>query len=77
MLKTVFLYEDMLNNKITIVNSMAQVSILSGVNYRTLQRKMNKLTRYYDPSGKFRVEKTEFIKDKREKNRNPNLRSKY
>jgi hypothetical protein len=71
--KEVFIYEKLSGaNPLVAVKSVVQLSELTGIPYRTMQRKMRGDT-YYDPGGKFKVMRLTVISDGRKNNRNPNL----
>jgi hypothetical protein len=59
-----------------VVESLVQLSGLTDMNYRTLQRRM-KDGFYMHPQGKFTIFKLEYRRDGRTKNGDPDIKDKY
>jgi hypothetical protein len=60
-----------------IVSSMRQLSELSGLSYRTVQRIFKKGRVYFDPDGRFSLKRYDYVSDKRISNGNiENLKTK-
>ena len=69
MTKTVYFYENLKERTSVVGMSLVQMSELTGVGYRTLQRHFSKRSMYGDSGCEFRVVKTEFVQDGRKNNR--------
>lgn len=77
MTKHVYVYLRDADNYGSAVESMVQLVELTGMNYRTIQRKMEKADFFLHPSGKFRIYKVEYIRDARTGNGDVNINKKY
>ena len=71
--KHVYVYEDLVTGDRVVVTSIMQLSGLSGISYRSAQRKIESGL-YCDPYGKFRFWRSNYIQDRRSNNHNPNFK---
>jgi len=67
----VYLFEDLIKRESQVLESMTQLEGLTGMGYRTIQRRFSEGDVYYSPKGLFRIEKKNVIKDDRKNNHNP------
>ena len=70
----IYLFEDLKTNSVSSFESLKQLEDVSGLSYRTLQRRMGKSDVYYNTEGLYKISKLVLERDDRRNNRgNPNL----
>jgi len=65
--------EDLIHGGTMILDSMVQLIEYTDKSYRSLQRWFRRNNVYYHPTGKFKITKSEWIRDNRVNNTNPNI----